>query len=390
MSQLAERFELGQAELNRLLPMEGLRGIAVLLVFFVHYGTLVDPYLSGLALPIGVSLRIVGNAGVDLFFVLSGYLIYGTLIRRPQPFLRFMGRRVQRLYPAFLVVFAIYVLLSFVLPSDSKLPNGLWSGLVYAGANVLMLPGIFPVQPMIAVAWSLSYEMFFYLTVPLLIGLLWLRSWDRWARVTVFLLAIIAAQAFQLPYPRMGMFGCGMILAEVLPVLKNRFAGGSAPKLAGLALLFLNLLGLAAIPACGFVLLQKLPVSMRFTTIFFACFLLCAAGFVHHGPVAKILITRPLRWVGNMSYSYYLVHGLVLKIVFFFVASLQVGHWLGSLAFWVLLPPAFLCTLIGSAVLFLLVERPFSILPPGRLQKLPAMDRVAPLGSPLNSGISLS
>src|SRR5436190_1360053 len=96
---LARWFELGPAEADRLLPMEGLRGLAVTLVFFVHFGAQLGQTL-GVPLPaLGAALQQLGHAGVDLFFILSGTLIYGALLRRPRPFLGFLARRVQRLYP---------------------------------------------------------------------------------------------------------------------------------------------------------------------------------------------------------------------------------------------------------------------------------------------------
>ncbi|WP_153067260.1 acyltransferase family protein, partial [Steroidobacter cummioxidans] len=87
--------------------MEGLRGLAVLLVFLVHYESLLEPWIAADA-SLGVvagALRIIGNSGVDLFFVLSGYLIYGSLLTRQQSFLHFFTRRLQRIYPAFTAVF---------------------------------------------------------------------------------------------------------------------------------------------------------------------------------------------------------------------------------------------------------------------------------------------
>ena len=65
-----------------------------------------------------------------------------------------------------------------------------------------------------------------------------------------------------------------------------------------------------------------------------------------------------------MSYSYYLAHGLVLEVVFRALRRLapEIAS-LGDAAWWLLLAPAFLATLLGAAGLFLAVERPFSILP---------------------------
>ena len=106
--------------------MEGLRGLAIFLVFLVHYVTLMEPWIvtQSTLRSIATALHTIGNTGVDLFFVLSGYLIYGSLITRPQRFGRFMARRIERIYPTFAVVFVIYVGLSFLLPAQSKIPAG--------------------------------------------------------------------------------------------------------------------------------------------------------------------------------------------------------------------------------------------------------------------------
>ena len=368
LTRLSGWFEFGRAQARRLLPMEGLRGVAVILVFFVHYCSLVEPYLTEVAVLLVAGLHAIGNAGVDLFFVLSGYLIYGTLIRKPQPFLGFMRRRVERLYPAFTVLLAIYLALSVLAPSESKLPGGAWNGALYVLANFLLLPGIFRIEPIITVAWSLSYEMFFYLAVPLLIGVLRLRSWSPRVRVAVFLAAVIAWQVLRLPHAGMGMFACGMILAEVLPVLRNRLRSGVT----------LDLAAIAAAAVCGAVLWWDQPGRQNFAALFVACFLLCAAAFTHHGPVARTMTARPLRWLGNMSYSYYLMHGLVLKVAFFALGYMPAARRLGDAAFWVLLPPAFALTLAGSALLFLLVERPLSIMPTERARERPSRTGAEP------------
>ena len=105
--------------------MEGLRGFAVFFVFLVHYVFLIEPWLVNQSLThqFGMYLKNMGNSGVDLFFVLSGYLIYGTLIKKERPFLPYIRRRIQRIYPTFLAVFSIYIILSFVFPIESKLPD---------------------------------------------------------------------------------------------------------------------------------------------------------------------------------------------------------------------------------------------------------------------------
>jgi peptidoglycan/LPS O-acetylase OafA/YrhL len=65
---------------------------------------------------------------------------------------------------------------SAVLPEVSKVPSQPVSALIYICANLALLPGLFPIEPLIAVAWTLSYELFVYLLIPVLIGATWMRQ----------------------------------------------------------------------------------------------------------------------------------------------------------------------------------------------------------------------
>ena len=80
-----------------------------------------------------------------------------------------------------------------------------------------------------------------------------------------------------------------------------------------------------------------------------------------------------------MSYSYYLLHGLALKAGFLFLSKILSPALHDSWIFWVLLPPMFALTLIPTAALFLLVERPFSL--KGTAACNPALVRSRPLFS---------
>ena len=130
---LRARFELSRGGAGQnIRPMEGLRGFAVFLVFLVHYANLIRPWLlpESSLLEFAKALRLVGSSGVDLFFVLSGFVIYGSLISREQPFGRFLLRRVRRIYPAFIVVLSGYVVLSLCAGGES-----LSHPLIYASPN---------------------------------------------------------------------------------------------------------------------------------------------------------------------------------------------------------------------------------------------------------------
>src|ERR1700682_2659244 len=121
-TRLREFYEL-PGESNLLLSMEGMRGLAVLLVFFVHFHALFGSYVDTQSWVYAASrfLGVVGHTGVDLFFVLSGYLIYGVLMRKPVGYLKFMRRRVQRIFPAFMTVFLVYLGLSIVFSKENRI-----------------------------------------------------------------------------------------------------------------------------------------------------------------------------------------------------------------------------------------------------------------------------
>ena len=231
---------------------------------------------------------------MDVFFALSGYIIYGILLKkRPAPYFQFVGRRIVRLYPAFTAVFLFYVCASVALPAYSKFHISRLSPVGYLLANFLMLPGILPIDPLIIVAWSLSYELCFYLTLPLLIRWLRISAWPRPARIAFFLALAAACLWPAVPalgrHARLCMFACGILLRETSGW---RFRWPQAGAAAALALfaLALGLFGLRASPLltlyCGPVLranwvcasFSLLPPT-RWSTLHWPATASCPDGF---------------------------------------------------------------------------------------------------------------
>jgi peptidoglycan/LPS O-acetylase OafA/YrhL len=392
---LAGYYELSEGA-NRIVPMEGVRGLAVLLVFFVHYHSLLGRYVGATSTSFAISefLGDVGNVGVDLFFVLSGYLIYGAVIGRHVDYQCFMRRRVVRIYPTFLMVFGIYVVLAFLLPLAHKLPDGAWNIVGYLLANAVLLPGMLPITPLVTVAWSLSYEFFYYLTIPLLVMSLRMRAWTPAWRMAFFV-GLLAAQltlAFAVEnalHIRLGMFIPGILIYEVLH-RPARWRLGPSSELAA-ALLFLwsfvavYLLGASHQQLAFLPRLEPLRAAYKVVVlaVTYYIFLLHALG--RSGALARVFSWTPLRWLGNMSYSYYLIHGFTLNIFAMALMRLVPPSEHAPWLFWTALPVGLLATLVVSTVLFLLVERPFSLQPPRSRAAAPAAiatPRPVPLNVP--------
>ncbi len=358
MNWLSDRFELSHGDsAHTLRPMEGLRGLAVLLVFLVHYTTLAAPWQDGgsASALLARLLHLAGNSGVDLFFVLSGYLIYGSLIARRQAFLPFMRRRLLRIYPTYGAVFLLYLALSLAFPAESKIPPAAPDAALYLLQNLLLLAPLLGEPPLITVSWSLSYELFYYLATPLLIAAFGLRRRRRRWRVACL---FVAAGAIIAGYLALGaplrslMFVAGALLHEARGHLREV---GGRPRAPGAGVTLAALAGALAL------LVLPLVAPLKIVALGAALFLLCLCCFERpQGWLGRVFCFAPLRWLGNMSYSYYLLHGLLLKAAFAALARLPLPGP-GPLLFWGALPLLLAVTLAGAAALFLLVERPLSL-----------------------------
>ena len=312
LRRLADVLELQDKAHARLLSMEGLRGLAVLLVFLQHYAYQMQSlsHLEGISAVVIAALRSYGNLGVELFFVLSGYLIYGTLVRRTPPFGQFMARRAERLYPAFLVSFALYVVIHLVAPGSEKIPSDIVDGVLYIVANLLFLPGLFPITPLMSVTWSLSYEMFFYIASAGLVGGLRMNRMTVNVRIGIIVGLfggfMLACAIFSWMPHRMMPFFAGMLLSEGIGVTKWKVPAW---------------LGLTS-PPLALVLGQTVPMpaillELMHTVAFFA---LCGACF-SGGLAGRAFSWTPARWLGNMSYSYYLLHGMTVMALSIVIAK---------------------------------------------------------------------
>ena len=361
-------FEL-QAAGSRLLPMEGMRGISALLVFFVHFYSLFGSRAQSRPLAdTFLFLGSIGNLGVDVFFALSGFIMYGILIEKPIRYFSFIRGRVVRLYPAFTTIFVLYVILELTIAPNLRLSGSFWSNVVYLAANYLMLPGFFPIVPLITVAWSLSYELFFYLTLPLVMSSLRLSAWPHNKRVVlvtaISVTHLALAGSVLIGHPRMVMFTCGILLRETISFRSIwsrpawRWAGSLASLLAFGGALAVQ--GLSAEPTWArYSGLVTDIQAWRLGLLFAATYALGYFALGGDGFLAKWFRWDWIRWFGNTSYSYYLVHGLVLHILLKGFDLMRLPQSLSFPLFLLLSVFSFLATALGGAALFLAVEKPF-------------------------------
>ena len=300
-----------RAHEHRYLALDGLRGIAVLLVFCVHAAGNAAKVVYGHDFEAAsfLSLNSAGERalfwlfrshhGVFLFFVLSGFLI-GRMWwpRVALPYARFAWRRTLRIYPAFLVAFAASLLFAW--------HSGTWqpSEVARAAGNLFFLNGApaSRVVPFNIVTWSLFYEMTFYLVFPLL--LFFARS-----AVTVAIAGIVAPVIAVLTGADVlvlcwSLLFCGVLLASSEHGLRASLARVPAP----LVLLFYFAITTAA-------MLDALPVIVAMLAFGVAAAAIIAKSLEPGNLIARGLALSPLRALGRVSYSFYLVHWMIVVLV---------------------------------------------------------------------------
>ena len=327
--------------------IDGLRALAVIAVILCHVGA------RGFA---------GGFFGVDIFFVISGYLIHRELVarvaERALSIKAFYGRRLRRTLPALIVAASVTLAAAtlVLLPGDLEALAGSLVGVLASVPNLIFLGQVGYFDPDAATkpllhTWSLGVEEQFYVVAPLLA--LVLRSLAPRGRAGAMLGTFAAAFAFTLVLQRFAPsaafylmparlfeFLVGAVLAEDwLPRVRRRWSAELAAGLAlGVLVISMSMFD-AAVPHPGFATL--LPCLAAATLIH--------VGSTRRTAVGALLSTRGPVGVGRISYSLYLYHWPILVLAGYADLPPSLSWRLGEALLLVTL----------SVASFRLVEQPF-------------------------------
>lgn len=302
-----------------------IRGLAIAGVVQCHYLALPGVYDAfSVASPIGEALTACGG-GVDLFFVLSAFLLTRGLLRRrlePNATLDFYRRRALRILPAYWLLIACGFALAPLLANAGCWAAWLWGGSYSPGVYLAFLQnwligvdGIWRAN-FFAHTWSLAVEEQFYLVIPLIV-----IGADRRRSTMIAVVAIVTGPAIRMivgadvsiqaaycwPIARMDAFGWGMLAAlfacarpDLLPKIPARgLAAGSMTLFA--------VFGAVAHPAIkGNV--EALSIYLAVIDALAAALVLATAAASHGSPLERRLPHRWLAWMGERCYSIYLFH----------------------------------------------------------------------------------
>ncbi len=346
---------------TRLPSLTGMRFIAALMVCSLHFTVFLfaqpDPTVWAITFQLAAT-------GVSYFFILSGFILTWSAPTGDTP-AKFWRRRFFKVYPNHLVTFvAAMVVLTLVVGQSI----GGWSWL----PNLLLVhsysPDIYVRAGFNQVAWSLSCEATFYLLFPLLLRLVNRIRVNRLWVSAAALVALIAAMpgiaaltaapnepflqdgvtlwsfylVYQFPPVRMLEFVFGMVLARLVLTAQWRRTGLG---LAGLATLAGFALTMAVAPTYRIVAVMVVPLGM----------LIVAGTLSDTGQRRNWLASAPMGWLGEISFSFFMWHVLVLECGYYWLIA---GTGLGTAAILAIGAGLVAVVVVVAWLQYSLVERP--------------------------------
>lgn len=323
------------ATVDRVASLTGIRAVAAMLVVATHAAYTTGKYSHGYAGLVWSRMEI----GVPIFFVLSGFLLFRPWVtavasRGRAPSVRRYGwHRVRRIMPAYvLTVLAAYLVYQFRVGGPN--PGHSWTGLV----RNLTLTQIYTdhylyggyLHQGLTQMWSLAVEVAFYVALPVLAAVLlvWLCQ-RRWQPVLLLggltVLALITPAWLILVHTvswlpngarlwlpaYLGWFVGGMLLA-VLQVMRARCYAALAIPLA-LVSYFIASTPLAGAPTTSPAELSEALIKAGFYAAI-AVLAVAPLALGNRGWYAWLLASRPMVWLGEISYEIFLVHLVLMEI----------------------------------------------------------------------------
>lgn len=340
----------GAATAGRIGSLDSLRGVAALVVVFYHFSLVVPGVYPRLLLIAPLRIVLAGTEAVYVFFVLSGLVLYLSLHRHDRDgWLTFTARRLARLYPpiaaAVLLSAALYVL---VAPAPMPALRGWVTDLSWteppsprllAGHLLLLDSNRFHTldNPM----WSLVVEVRLSLLFPLIAA--GIRRWPTATLIGCAAVSFASRHALWAGHPvgKVDPFFTGQFL--------DLFALGA--WLAHHRASVVRWVRRVPAPLAGLVIAAGLMEQMRaYPYVMYASAVLLVAASLSYPVLARLYALRPLVWLGERSFSLYLVHVPLL------LAALHL--LVGRVAMWAILAGTLPLCLAGAELFWVAVERP--------------------------------
>lgn len=338
---------------SRYASVDGLRGYLAFGVF-VHHMAIIWVFLhTGVFdVPKSKFYAQIGLASVALFFMITGFLFWGRLMEKRRDFdwLAFAVSRVFRLYPLYLpllvlVIFSVFYIQDWTFKdAPVQVAGQIMSWLIFDRPDINQYPqtGILISN----VTWTLNYEVFFYMSLPLF-GMVFLyrRNWRQTVLCLLGIYALYQLVGWEHSLKKHFLMSFLGGVAAAYWVRQPRLAAWSKTPLAGGIALIVLLLVITQFQK-SFAFLPLVLLTLVFSII--------ASGHTLFGA----LTLRSIRWMGEISYSTYLLHGFLIWLMIQRTPLILPFDTTEPLTF-VMLGALCCCLLIiVSSLTFLYIEKP--------------------------------
>lgn len=357
-------------------PLNGYRGLCASLVLLYHVANGGVVPMDALGQRAGYAIS-SARYGVELFFMISGFVISGSLVRHAT-IGAFLRDRFVRIYsawgPLVLLVAGSCWALHFKNFAHVTFAQGLWLTV----ANFLLLPPLIPVKLVHAVSWSLTYEWMFYIAAAGCVLLL--RKPGASQRVGSALWALLVT-AVVVMFPRSLFFVTGVVVFRYSAFFERHRAWLRFPWLSlAVFLLAWRYTGADKAELTETMLdwardgrLLAVPVAFAASVHMFASVTLRATSEF------AFLETRTFQFLGKISYSFYLWHLLVVSALKRVVISYVVPHVGAGLGVAILIVGAFALSLPVAWASQEFLETRFARVLRGWLSPMPTAPTAAPV-----------
>ncbi|WP_076072082.1 acyltransferase family protein [Sphingomonas montana] len=310
---------------GRVRSLQALRGLAAAMVVLAHAiehapGRSADP------------ITLTGRFGVDIFFVISGFVIAYVAGDRPFRPGRFMMRRIWRVAPLYWGLTLIVAAAALATPGAFKTTAFAFDYFVKSLLFIpAALPGTIDWRPLFKLGWTLNYEMFFYLVVA---ALFWCRSMLQRAIVlSVVMGLLVLLSVFVAPSSGILAFYANLNLLPFisgvwLAVLWQTGLIARVPRPAAWLVLTAAIVATLAFYRIEFWTVRRLDGHLLMSV---AATLIGAAVLLFEDMLARFRVPQ---WLGDISYSLYLSHMFVVGTAWAVLNRLSIGvdSVLGALA----------------------------------------------------------
>jgi peptidoglycan/LPS O-acetylase OafA/YrhL len=333
-------------------PLTSFRFLAALLVFFYHVG-IWKTYQTG-------------SIGVSFFFTLSGFILainYGDRLRALDTFQikKFYSARFAKIYPTHFLTFILSIPVYFLIP----LKHSSFTYIIQAFINIFLVQSYIPVGYFSynGPSWSISDEFFFYAVFPFLIyrvirvlggiriklfaiSFIWVSM-----SVTSVIFSLIQNGPintwlfYVFPLTRIFDFFVGLVLGLIFVEVKGLYL--KTPKV------IFTILEIFSIMTLVFIVLfsPNIPQNLRYGLIFtpFLSFIIFIFAF-QKGVISEFLSKKPFLFLGEISFSFYMIHNLVLTYSFWSLLKLNITP--------ITITCCFLLSVLFSSFLYYFYEEP--------------------------------